>query len=50
MKRAITIIVVLACILLMPNISAKMQINCSVQPEAADYQRGFHGCSVKGGL
>jgi len=41
MKRAIAIFVVLACILLMPNISAKMQINCSVQPEAADYQRGF---------
>jgi hypothetical protein len=42
MKRAIAIFVVLACILLMPNISsANVTINCSVQPETADYQRGF---------
>jgi hypothetical protein len=41
MKRAVAIIVVLLCILLVTNTSAKVEITCSVYPEEADFKSGF---------
>ncbi len=41
MKRAIMVIVVLACILLMPYASANVEITCSVYPEEADFKSDF---------